>query len=169
MFKLWYRCWNNLASSAYKHPQQIVLNYKCLRVSLVAQLIRIYLQCRRPRFDSLVGQISWRRDRLPVFLGYPAFLASLVAQMVKNPQVMWETWVPSLGWEDPLEEGMATHSSILYFCQQSPQGNLGFFYHASQNSSSFCQIQQVILHFQVFVTAVLFLKVQKQISFLLLL
>ena len=26
---------------------------------------------------------------------------------------MWETWVPSLGWEDPLEEGMATHSSIL--------------------------------------------------------
>ena len=33
--------------------------------------------------------------------------------MVKNPPAMWETWVPSLGWEDPLEEGMATHSSIL--------------------------------------------------------
>ena len=39
--------------------------------------------------------------------------ASLVAQLVKNPLAMWETWVPSLGWEDPLEEGMATHSSIL--------------------------------------------------------
>ena len=39
--------------------------------------------------------------------------ASLVAQMVKNPTAMWENWVPSLGWEDPLEEGMATHSSIL--------------------------------------------------------
>ena len=38
---------------------------------------------------------------------------SLVAQMVKNLPAMWETWVPSLGWEDPLEEGMATHSSIL--------------------------------------------------------
>ena len=38
---------------------------------------------------------------------------SLVAQMVKNPPAMWETWVLSLGWEDPLEEGMATHSSIL--------------------------------------------------------
>ena len=38
---------------------------------------------------------------------------SLVAQMVKNPPAMWETWVQSLGWEDPLEEGMATHSSIL--------------------------------------------------------
>ena len=39
--------------------------------------------------------------------------ASLVAQMVKNLPAMQETWVPSLGWEDPLEEGMATHSSIL--------------------------------------------------------
>ena len=40
-------------------------------------------------------------------------LHSLVAQMVKNPPAMWETWVQSLGWEDPLEKGMAIHSSIL--------------------------------------------------------
>ena len=33
--------------------------------------------------------------------------------MVKNPPAMWETWVQSLGWEDPLEEGMATLSNIL--------------------------------------------------------
>ena len=39
--------------------------------------------------------------------------SSLVAQMVKNLPVMWETRVPSLGWEDSLEKGMATHSSIL--------------------------------------------------------
>ena len=39
--------------------------------------------------------------------------ASLVAQLVRNPPAVWETWVPSLGEEDPLEEGMATHSSIL--------------------------------------------------------
>ena len=38
---------------------------------------------------------------------------TLVAKMVKNPLAIWEIWVPSLGWEDPLEEGMATHSSIL--------------------------------------------------------
>ena len=38
---------------------------------------------------------------------------SLVAQTVKNPPAMWETWVRSLGWEDPLEEGIATHSSVL--------------------------------------------------------
>ena len=35
------------------------------------------------------------------------------AQMVKTLTVMWETWVRSLGWEDPLEKGKATHSSIL--------------------------------------------------------
>ena len=39
--------------------------------------------------------------------------ASLVAQLVKNPPEMQETRVQSLGWEDPLEKGMATHSSIL--------------------------------------------------------
>ena len=39
--------------------------------------------------------------------------ASLVAQRVKNPPTMQEAWVPSQGWEDPLEEGMAIHSSIL--------------------------------------------------------
>ena len=33
--------------------------------------------------------------------------------MVKNPPAMWETWVQSLGWEDPLEKGMSIHSSIL--------------------------------------------------------
>ena len=39
--------------------------------------------------------------------------ASLVAQIVKNLPAMQETWVLSLGWEDPLQKGMATHSSIL--------------------------------------------------------
>ena len=38
--------------------------------------------------------------------------AAAVAQSVMNPPAMQETWVRSLGWEDPLEEGMATHSSI---------------------------------------------------------
>ena len=38
---------------------------------------------------------------------------SLVAQMVKNLPAMQEIWVQSLGWKDPLEKGMVTHSSIL--------------------------------------------------------
>ena len=48
-------------------------------------------------------------------MGYPLLYswASPVAQMVKNLPAMWETWGQSLGWEDPLEEGMATPSSIL--------------------------------------------------------
>ena len=43
---------------------------------------------------------------------YPSW-ASLVAQLVKNLPSMWETWVRSLGWEDPLEKEKATHSTIL--------------------------------------------------------
>ena len=39
--------------------------------------------------------------------------ASLVAQLVKNPPAMRETWIRSLGWEDPLEKGRAAYSSIL--------------------------------------------------------
>ena len=54
-----------------------------------------------------LGALWWARGEL-----YGRW-ASLVAQTLKNPPAMWETWVPSLGWEDPLEEGMAIHSSIL--------------------------------------------------------
>ena len=48
-------------------------------------------------------------------IGYPpqCSWASLVAQLVKNPPAVLETWVRSLGWEDPLEKGKATHFSIL--------------------------------------------------------
>ena len=55
-------------------------------------------------------------------IGYPLQYswASLVTQMVKKP-AMWETWVWSLGWEDALEEGMATHSSILAW--RNPMGD----------------------------------------------
>ena len=44
----------------------------------------------------------------PSILGLP-----LVAQLVKNPSAMCETWVQSLGWEDPLDKGKVTHSRIL--------------------------------------------------------
>ena len=48
-------------------------------------------------------------------IGYPFQYswASLVAQLVNNLPAMWETWVRSLGWENPLKKGKATHSSIL--------------------------------------------------------
>ena len=53
------------------------------------------------------GDPGSNRVSTPIFLGF------LVAQLVKNKPAMWETWVLALGWEDPLEKGTATHSSIL--------------------------------------------------------
>ena len=46
--------------------------------------------------------------------------------MVKNAPAMWETWVQSLGWEDPLEEGMETHSIILAWRIPMDRGNFTF-------------------------------------------
>ena len=70
---------------------------------------KIYLQCRKPQFNS------WIRRSPGEGIGYPLQYswASLVAQLVKNLPAMQETWVPSLGGEDPLKKGMTTHSSIL--------------------------------------------------------
>ena len=57
-------------------------------------------------FNSWVGKIHWRRNSYPLQYSW----ASLVAQLVKNLPAMRETWVWSLGWEDPPEKGKATHS-----------------------------------------------------------
>ena len=73
-------------------------------------------------------------------IGYPLqyFGASLVAQPVKNLPAMWETWVRSLGWEDPLEKGMAPHSSILAYTvhavtkSQTQLSNFHFHFSLSQ-------------------------------------
>ena len=58
---------------------------------------------------------SWSGRSAVEGIGYPLQYswASLVAQLVKNLPAMWEPWVQSLGWEDPLEKGKGTHSSIL--------------------------------------------------------
>ena len=56
-------------------------------------------------------EISGAESRLPKSMF--TNLASLVAHTVKNLPTIRETWIPSLGTEDPLEEGMATHSNIL--------------------------------------------------------
>ena len=75
------------------------------------------LQCRRLRFNPWSGnQIPYAATKsLHATVKYPSCpsWASLVAQMVKGLPTKWETWVCSLGWEDPLEKEMATHSSTL--------------------------------------------------------
>ena len=57
--------------------------------------------------EKFLGDSDWPS------LGHVPTRASLVAQTVKNPPAMRETWVQSMGWEDPMEEGMTTHSSFL--------------------------------------------------------
>ena len=61
--------------------------------------------------SSIPGSGSSPGEGLGYSLQYSG--ASLVTQTVKNPPAMQETWVQSLSWKDPLEEGMATHCSIL--------------------------------------------------------
>ena len=61
--------------------------------------------------DTLNFSILEERNLLSttsVFLGFP------VAQLIKNPPAMWETWIQSLGWEDPLEKEMGTHSQVCW-------------------------------------------------------
>ena len=84
--------------------------YQLLLASLIAQLTKNPPAMQEtPGFDSWVGKIPGEG------IGYPPRYswASLVAQLVKKLPAMQETWVQSLGWEDPLEKGKATHSSIL--------------------------------------------------------
>ena len=58
--------------------------------------------------------IYWRVTHLTnIWDGLCVRWASPIAQLVKYPPAMWETWVQSLGWEDHLEKGKATHSSVL--------------------------------------------------------
>ena len=102
------------------------------------QIIPGYLQFD-PKFPvNIVSQLIFKIDLNTLSLGFPGSSAgkestcnagrspgerigytlqyswvSLVAQLVKNLAVMRETWVQSLGWEDPLENGMTTYSSIL--------------------------------------------------------
>ena len=61
------------------------------------------------------GSVSGSGSSAEDGIGYPLqyYWASLAAQLVKNLPAMWETWAQSLGWEDPLEKGKATHSSTL--------------------------------------------------------
>ena len=61
-------------------------------------------------YFALFAFWGWLRESI---VASSTLRASLVAQMVKDLPAMWETWVQSPGWEDPLEKGMVTHSSIL--------------------------------------------------------
>ena len=74
------------------------------RKFLIAKVLKF------PIYPLISNLLNWLRYIVNIYL-LPS--ASLVAQLVKNSPAVWETWVQSLGWEDPLEKGKATHSRIL--------------------------------------------------------
>ena len=92
-------------------------------MSLIAQLVKNppvmqetlvqFLGRNLPNFRE-IWPINWKRSA-GEGIGYPlqCTWASLVAQLVKNVPALWGTWVWSLGWEDPLEKGKATHFGLL--------------------------------------------------------
>ena len=63
--------------------------------------------------ETLLVHITIKERDPKRLMGPSNIKACLVAQLVKNPPAMWQTWVRSLCWEDSLEKGKATHSSIL--------------------------------------------------------
>ena len=80
-------------------------NFRRSITIIIAQQVSIHLQSRRPCFNSWVGKIHWRRDKLPtpISLGFPC--GSAGKESTCNAGDLGETWVQSLGWEDPLEMG----------------------------------------------------------------
>ena len=73
----------------------------------------------RKAWRAVIHGVAKSRTQLSNF----HFWASLLAQLVKNPSAVWETWVQYLGWEDPLRKGMATHSSILAWRNPMDRGS----------------------------------------------
>ena len=86
----------------------------CIGVFLCGLLYSVYFK-RTVQFRNI-----YMIDIIYMCLSLYIYIISLLkrlypiaAQSLKNPHALWETWLPSLDWEDPLEEGMATQSSIL--------------------------------------------------------
>ena len=63
--------------------------------------------------NHILRIIMFSNHNILIHMSFTSSRASLVAQLVKNQPEMWEAWLRSLGWEDPLEKGKATHSSVL--------------------------------------------------------
>ena len=92
---------------------------------------------------TVKGFSTVNEAEVDIFLKFPCFFydpldvgASLVAQLVKNLPAMWETWVQSLGWEDPLEKGMVIHSSILAWTIPMDRGAWRATVHGFANSQT---------------------------------
>ena len=96
---------------------------QCMKVKSASEVSQSCLTLSNPMDCSPPGSsvhgifqarvLEWGAIAFSESMNIMYVMTSLVAQLVKNPSAMWKTWAQSLGWEEPLEEGMATHSSIL--------------------------------------------------------
>ena len=92
---------------------------------MLPELLQVLAQ--NPSTPPLAGVSLLKTCQLPLLAGISITLgASLVAQMIKNLPAEQETWVQPLGQEDPLEKGMATHSSILAWESQGQRSLAGY-------------------------------------------
>ena len=118
MYSIFYLVLNILSDSSkstlvdHLKLRTIVLTDLQYLASLIAQLVKNppATAMQETSVPSLGRETSTEEG-----IGYPLQYswASLVAELVKNLPIIWETWVQSLGWEDLLEKRMASHSSIL--------------------------------------------------------
>ena len=99
---------------------EIIFDKMLLLILLLGSDDLAHLTCRKYQYmtrknrqSTLSNQMMNTTNFMLKYKPYCIFWASLVVQLVKNPLAMWETWVWSLGWEDPLKKAKATHSSIL--------------------------------------------------------
>ena len=102
--------WNDPSQS-----KQILLKKKYMSFSACEESIPFIFFSKLP-WSSVLGIINQGGVYYMFGISFTItliYLASLVAQMIKHLPAMWETWVRSLGWEDPVEKEMATHSSTL--------------------------------------------------------
>ena len=100
---------HELNQQAFWNPMQPILGL--FQVSFTVLLMKSKGDSSKEQFA--IHLEPTRNQNLDCYSIWCTSIASLVAQLVKNPSAMWETWVWSLGWEDPLEKGKATHSGIL--------------------------------------------------------
>ena len=83
--------------------------YKLLCKNQICK-IQLYSTDNYSRYNKIMMEKNMKKN---IYVCMCIYWASLVTQLVKNLPAMWETWVRSLNQEDPLEKGMAIHSSIL--------------------------------------------------------
>ena len=108
--------------------QSVVFSISPLSVKSLCSFCRCLYQFEEIPFYYITSLLSFYHGRMIEFVKGFFYIylyghviknilliewTSLVAQLAKNPSAMWESWLRSLGWEDPLEKGKATHSGVL--------------------------------------------------------